>query len=233
MITAGYTGTEGYGITITQSVGGTIQNVTIRDVETHHGFATGVALFKDSSVQFDGVIVDGITAGSQLNVEQLRPEMDYLPNKVPIACSIFDNQYGTDWSVTNEVIASNVEGFLLCDGDAMIGECDSDSCIARYEQTYFDGLREDTVEQMRKKGVMSSLWRSMTEEHSANDHDDSVNFRQRVHLLSMALIVTSLFVIIVVGIFKMLKWNSLRKVQIGHDDLDYGNLAERMPLLVH
>merc|ERR1719464_1533008 len=53
LITAGYTGTEGYGITITQSTNGTLKNVAIDDIETFYGFATGIALFKDSvNVEF-------------------------------------------------------------------------------------------------------------------------------------------------------------------------------------
>merc|ERR1719295_209743 len=174
MITAGYTGTEGYGITITQSVEGRISNVSIRDVETHHGTANGIALFKDSSVNFDGVIVDGITAGSRLNVEQLRPEMNYLPNKVPIACSIFDNEYGTEWTLSNGVTATNIQGFLICEGDAMIGECDDTSCAAQFDRTYFDGLRGAVVSasatKMEREEMVSSVWKTLT---SRTVHDDS------------------------------------------------------------
>ena len=232
MITAGYTGTEGYGITITQSVGGRIRNVTIRDVETHHGAANGIALFKDSSVEFDGVNVDGITAGSRLNAEQLRPEMDYLPNKVPIACSIFDNEYGTEWTLTNEVVATNVRGFLVCDGDAMIGECDG-SCTAQFDRAYFDGLREAAVaaEVERQRSISWALSSMMEKSMSARARD--IGWRGQVHLLSVALIISSVSAIIVVGVFQFVKWTSSRKLCKENDGDGGGDWEERMPLLVH
>eukprot|EP01083_Nonionella_stella_P098198 276067_1 len=52
LITPGYTGTEGYGITITQSINGILENINIQNLQTYYGIATGIALFKDSNVEF-------------------------------------------------------------------------------------------------------------------------------------------------------------------------------------
>eukprot|EP00484_Ammonia_sp_Unknown_P020063 CAMPEP_0197030868 /NCGR_PEP_ID=MMETSP1384-20130603/10007_1 /TAXON_ID=29189 /ORGANISM="Ammonia sp." /LENGTH=1847 /DNA_ID=CAMNT_0042460297 /DNA_START=328 /DNA_END=5871 /DNA_ORIENTATION=- len=144
LITAGYTGTEGYGITITQSVEGSLSNVNIDNLQTYYGFATGVALFKDSSVAFDeNIAVSNIYAGTQMQMEYLRPEQSYLPNKIPMACSVFDNNYNTQYTLTQSddtIAASNINGYLLCSGDAMIGACDQETCVALYDQEYFDQL---------------------------------------------------------------------------------------------
>merc|ERR1712176_1521394 len=105
LITAGYTGTEGYGITITQSTNGTLRNVDIDDIETFYGFATGIALFKDSkNVQFEKAIsITNVLAGSEMNVDDLKPAQNYLPNKIPIGCSIFNNEYNTDYTLDDDV----------------------------------------------------------------------------------------------------------------------------------
>eukprot|EP00485_Elphidium_margaritaceum_P008249 CAMPEP_0202688380 /NCGR_PEP_ID=MMETSP1385-20130828/3905_1 /ASSEMBLY_ACC=CAM_ASM_000861 /TAXON_ID=933848 /ORGANISM="Elphidium margaritaceum" /LENGTH=1949 /DNA_ID=CAMNT_0049343345 /DNA_START=200 /DNA_END=6049 /DNA_ORIENTATION=+ len=152
LITAGYTGTEGYGITVTQSVGGKLHNININNIETHHGAANGIALFKDSSVDFNTIVIDSIVAGSQLDVSQLRPEQNYLPNKVPIACSIFDNNYNTQYTLSADdsnaettVKGSNINGFLLCAGDALIGDCDDDTCVSQFDRAYLDQLTQDAI----------------------------------------------------------------------------------------
>jgi len=153
LITAGYTGTEGYGVTITQSTDGVLANVNINNLETHYGFATGVALFKQSSVEFtENIVVDNINAGTKMDVSYLRPLQDYLPNKIPMACSVFDNNYGTHFELTGTITASNVRGYLLCDADtAMIGDCDDETCSASYDSDFFDALKQQQQKQALKE----------------------------------------------------------------------------------
>jgi len=147
LITAGYTGTEGYGITITQSTNGTLRNIAIDNLETFYGFATGIALFKDSKdVQFEEDIrISNVNAGSMLEVTDLRPEEGYLPNKIPIGCSIYNNEYNTEYTLDDnvQISASDISGYLLCTDDAVIGpQCDeSQGCIAKYDETYFEELK--------------------------------------------------------------------------------------------
>jgi hypothetical protein len=140
LITAGYTGTEGYGITITQSLDGSLSNINIDSVETYYGASNGIALFKDSqNIEFNTVTIDNIIAGSRMQLDLLRPAQNYLPNKIPTACSIFDNLYNTQYTITGEIVASNVNGYLLCSDEAMIGDC-ATNCDALYEREYFDEL---------------------------------------------------------------------------------------------
>ena len=143
---------------------GTLNNVTIRDVETYYGFATGVALFKGSSVEFgENIVVDEVVAGSQMEVGDLRPEQGFLPNKIPMACSVFDNHYDTEYVVTGAVTASNVEGYLLCSEGAMIGECDPLSCTALYGEAYFDTLKVLAADKMgRQLSIKRKRLRSWT-----------------------------------------------------------------------
>ena len=144
LITAGYTGTEGYGITITQSQQGSIDNAQIDNIETYYGNCNGIALFKDSSVDFNAISVSNIIAGSQLELENLRPYQNYLPNKIPRACSVFDNNYNTQYTIgIDGVYANNVNGYLVCneEDNNLIGNCDENAnCVGIYDQTYFDQL---------------------------------------------------------------------------------------------
>eukprot|EP01084_Bolivina_argentea_P298668 514715_1 len=145
LITAGYTGTEGYGITITQSTQGTIDGASINGIETFYGNCNGIALFKDSSVLFNDVVVSNITAGSQLDVTRdLRPYQKYLPNKIPRACSVWDNKYNTEYVIgADGVHATQINGALICNADDadLIGECNN-ACVATYGATYFDELAQ-------------------------------------------------------------------------------------------
>merc|ERR1712113_363775 len=107
----------------------------------------GIALFKDSKdVQFEEDIrISNINAGSRLEVSDLRPEQSYLPNKIPIGCSIYNNEYNTEYTLDDnvQISASDISGYLLCTDDAVIGpQCDeSQGCVAKYDETYFDELR--------------------------------------------------------------------------------------------
>ena len=190
LITAGYTGTEGYGITITQSVNGTLSNVTIQNIETHRGNANGIALFKDSSVDFNMVIIDNVVAGSQLDVNELRPQQNYLPNKIPIACSIFDNEYNTEYTLSADddgdepiVIGSNIDGFVVCDGSALIGECDEESCRGQYDRAYFDELVMNS-----QQSVYEDAFSEMLNGNSRS-----------VHLITIMIIALSFIAILIAG----------------------------------
>eukprot|EP00483_Globobulimina_turgida_P004528 UN04537 len=66
-----------------------------------------------------------------------------------MACSVFDNNYNTQYVLNDNanINAQNINGYLLCDLDTqMIGVCDVETCVARFEQSYFDELAEDADE---------------------------------------------------------------------------------------
>jgi len=148
-ITAGYTGTEGYGVTLTQSSHGIMSDVQISNIETYYGGAVGIALFKDSAnVTFgENIRIDGVVAGSRMALEQLRPEQAYLPNKVPRACSVLDNQYNTHYelSAADSISASNVRGFMVCGDEERIGQCDDESCLPIYAEGYFEEMEANVA----------------------------------------------------------------------------------------
>ena len=237
LITAGYTGTEGYGITITQSTGGKLKNININNVETHRGFATGVALFKDSSVDFNEVLIDEIIAGSQLDLGSLRPEQNFLPNKVPMACSIWDNNYNTEYTLSADdetmspkVMGTNINGFLVCGDDALIGDCDSESCISQYQQDYFDNLAATATAQAQTDS--NSLFSSI----SFGNNNKNNNRRWNAHMISIILITISLIVMVVAvcnynkcGKYKSLESSSVSSL------LSYVDTSqnENTPLLIN
>merc|ERR1712176_547341 len=151
----------------------------IYDIETFYGFATGIALFKDSkNVQFEKAIsIKNIVAGSEMNVDDLRPAQNYLPNKIPIGCSIFNNEYNTEYTLDEnvQITASGINGYLLCTDDAVIGpQCDeSQGCEAMYDVTYFDEL------------TSSALF------HIANSAQDTANYSWIVIVSALLLMIAA------------------------------------------
>jgi len=195
LITPGYTGTEGYGITITQSINGKLNNINIQNIETHRGNANGIALFKDSSVDFNTITINNIIAGSQLDINSLRPQQNYLPNKIPVACSIFDNNYNTQYTLSTnynldqsapKVIGTNINGFLLCNGDKLIGECSNSSCVALYDEAYFDQLA--SIAAIQQKAI-------------------TFNQSNNTHHASIVIILLSIIVIIIAASCYYVKYN--------------------------
>ena len=204
LITAGYTGTEGYGVTITQSTDGSLTDVSIKNLETHYGFATGVALFKDSSVEFAGdLLVDNIIAGSQMQMEYLRPELMYLPNKIPIACSVFDNNYNTEYTLSGTITATNINGYLMCTDDAMIGECSDESCTALYEQTYFDELSASYTN-LREDSLPNTVW-NLAESQETDTVYASFS-KSLIHVPTYAIIAFT--VLMIIALFMCYRWSS-------------------------
>merc|ERR1712244_125737 len=90
--------------------------------------------------------IQNIIAGSQMKMEYLRPNQNYLPNKIPVACSIFNNNYNTQYTLlpTVQITANNINAYLMCSGDAIIGQCDQETCTSLYDQAYFDQLAADS-----------------------------------------------------------------------------------------
>ena len=211
LITAGYTGTEGYGITITQSTQGTLSNVNINNLETHYGFATGIAVFKDSSVEFaQQIVVNNIIAGSQMQMEFLKPAQDYLPNKIPMACSVFDNNYNTEYVLSGIITATNINGYLMCSDDAMIGQCNDETCGALYDQTYFDELSASYKQLNNYHSSSSSLSSSSLSVYGSFS-------RSLIHLPIFVTIGFTLLAII--ALFLCWKWSSPDNyTRIGHND---------------
>merc|ERR1712129_384239 len=108
--------------------------------------------FKDSAnVTFgEDIRIDGVVAGSRMELAELRPEQSYLPNKVPRACSVLDNQYNTHYALAaaDSISASNVRGFMVCD---------EESCEPMYAEGFFVELAqtytksETRMERARKR----------------------------------------------------------------------------------
>jgi len=201
--------------TITQSVGGKLNNININNITTHRGNANGIALFKDSSVEFEKVNIDSIIAGSVLDLNDLRPQQNYLPNKIPKACSIFDNNYNTEYTFSDG-IGTNINGFLICDGDELIGDCDDETCIAKYQQSYFDDLAAAASQEQ------DSLFSSVS---------DSLH-KSSNHIISLVIILSCLIIVIATCSYTKCgkKYKSLNNNQT---TISSYNASEKTPLLIN
>merc|ERR1712154_525319 len=83
----GYTGNNVHGI-LTDYATGSLQDVTVRNVESWHGSAIGIAVYKGSTAEFGGSIaVDNIAAGTKMSDSQ--SQQLTLPNTAPFVCSVY------------------------------------------------------------------------------------------------------------------------------------------------
>ena len=107
----GYTGTRAHGLII-DYVTGNIQNINIQNIESFHGEAIGINIYKGCDVNINGDInIDTINAGSQLNDDDVQ-ELT-LPNLIPRACAIniHDDTVVTFDIDDEDMVQNNVNGY--------------------------------------------------------------------------------------------------------------------------
>jgi len=113
----GYTGTRSHGMVI-DFTSGDYSNIRIENVESWHGEANGMTIYKESYVNLAQIVVRNVSAGTRLN-QQIVDGLPALPNLVPRACPVDIHQdtvidYLNGEAVDN-IIFENVNGFENCD----------------------------------------------------------------------------------------------------------------------
>ena len=107
----GYTGTRAHGLII-DYVTGNIQNINIKNIESYHGEAIGINIYKGCDINLNGNInIDTINAGSKLNIDDVQGLT--LPNLIPRACAI-NIHHDTNVVFNNNIqqtTQNNVNGF--------------------------------------------------------------------------------------------------------------------------
>eukprot|EP01083_Nonionella_stella_P034160 93526_1 len=111
----GYTGTRAHGMVIDFTTGD-YKNIAIENVESFHGEANGLTIYKESYVNLQNIVVRNIRAGTQLDEEQVQTLR--LPNLVPRACPI-DIHSNTqinyiDGDAKENLAFSTVDGYEVC-----------------------------------------------------------------------------------------------------------------------
>merc|ERR1712130_834939 len=112
----GYTGTRSHGMVI-DFTSGDYKNIKIENVESWHGEANGLTIYKESFVNLQNIIVQNVNAGTKLNQDIVNKLT--LPNLVPRACPVDIHQntmidYIEGEDIDN-IIFDNVIGFDICD----------------------------------------------------------------------------------------------------------------------
>merc|ERR1719491_1976363 len=119
----GYTGTRAHGMTIDFTTGA-YRNIRIENVESLHGEANGLTVYKESYVTLENVLARNVSAGTNLDeatVDGLR-----MPNMVPRACSVdihelTEVRYGDADSdaqarkAEENIVFAHIVGFEVCD----------------------------------------------------------------------------------------------------------------------
>eukprot|EP00486_Rosalina_sp_Unknown_P001205 CAMPEP_0201565262 /NCGR_PEP_ID=MMETSP0190_2-20130828/4248_1 /ASSEMBLY_ACC=CAM_ASM_000263 /TAXON_ID=37353 /ORGANISM="Rosalina sp." /LENGTH=712 /DNA_ID=CAMNT_0047982553 /DNA_START=729 /DNA_END=2869 /DNA_ORIENTATION=- len=118
----GYTGTRSHGLVIDWAQG-TLKNIQIENIESYHGEANGMTVYKECDITLENIQVDNIYAGTQLiddDIDSLN-----LPNLTPRACGV-DIRPNTIVNINEDIgiiNGDNIVGFETCyDQDTIIDE---------------------------------------------------------------------------------------------------------------
>eukprot|EP00485_Elphidium_margaritaceum_P004154 CAMPEP_0202692848 /NCGR_PEP_ID=MMETSP1385-20130828/7126_1 /ASSEMBLY_ACC=CAM_ASM_000861 /TAXON_ID=933848 /ORGANISM="Elphidium margaritaceum" /LENGTH=982 /DNA_ID=CAMNT_0049348447 /DNA_START=45 /DNA_END=2993 /DNA_ORIENTATION=- len=109
----GYTGTRAHGV-VMDYASGTLSNVAITNVESYHGEANGLTIYKECDLSLQNVQVDNIHAGTQMSEQQLNDLQ--LPNLVPRACGV-DIRPNTMVAIDADsgiITGENIDGMETC-----------------------------------------------------------------------------------------------------------------------
>ena len=112
----GYTGTRAHGLIIDYT-SGDYTNIKIENIESYHGEAAGMTIYKESYINLGNVMVNNINAGTQLDDESVKKLVS--PNLVPRACALdIKGDTMVDF-IDGEVLEDNLKsdgifGFDLC-----------------------------------------------------------------------------------------------------------------------
>ena len=204
----GYTGNNVHGI-LTDYASGSLHDVIVRNVESWHGSAIGIAVYKGSNAEFGGSIaVDNISAGTKMSDSQ--SEQLTLPNSPPFVCSVYigPNSEADEYPQRNAVIQQKSD-FLLSTGD--IGS--------------FYG-HQQCADDMRM-GDMPTLKSPHMKRHAKGKEgyyigqDNHINFLEHYRLLMVPL----LFTVIVVCCFLLCDgYSSRQKWKSAGSRVGYGSL---------
>jgi len=135
-ISYGYTATRSHGMVIDYT-SGDYKDIKIENVESWHGEANGLTIYKESYINLQNVLVNNIHAGTQLNEQQVSKLT--LPNLVPRACAV-DIHDDTlinfvDGEDVDNIRHSNIFGFDLCDQFGVNADEKSLHYLFHYVQT--------------------------------------------------------------------------------------------------
>jgi len=111
----GYTGTKAHGLVIDYVTGD--YTIKIENIESFHGEANGMTIYKESFVNLGNIVVNNINAGTQLNEDDVQQIV--LPNTVPRACAV-DIHDDTEISYVHgesvdDLVFDGIHGFEICD----------------------------------------------------------------------------------------------------------------------
>merc|ERR1711933_14795 len=112
----GYTGSRAHGMVIDYT-SGDYTNIKIEDIESYHGEANGLTIYKESYVNLANIEVNSVNAGTKLSDDDVKEMV--LPNYVPRACGLdihddTDIQYVEGEDIDN-LIFNDIYGFEVCD----------------------------------------------------------------------------------------------------------------------
>ena len=109
----GYTGSRSHGVVV-DYVQGILENVQIENIESWHGEANGMTVYKGCDIGLSNILVDAVHAGTRLQEEEVL-ELN-SPNLTPRACGV-DIRPNTNVFIDEEsgiVIGGNITGFETC-----------------------------------------------------------------------------------------------------------------------
>ncbi len=95
----GYTATRSHGMVIDYTTG-TYSNINIKNIESYHGEANGLTIYKGSDINVENINVNNINAGTQLNKDI---KHIVLPNYIPRACGIIEYINANDTNLPLEM----------------------------------------------------------------------------------------------------------------------------------
>ena len=112
----GYTGTRAHGMLIDYTTGD-YKNIQIENIESYHGEANGLTIYKESFINLQNLYINNVHAGTKLTDEDV--EQLSLPNLVPRACAvdIHDDTLISyiDGEDIDNIVFNDVYGFEICD----------------------------------------------------------------------------------------------------------------------
>ena len=124
----GYTATRSHGVVL-DYVEGKVANLQIEGIESFHGEANGLTVYKGCDVALDNVAVDVIRAGTAMTQQEV--DQLVLPNLTPRACGVdirndtvvtFDGEGGP-----GIFSGDDIEGFETCDEIPSSNQLDAES----------------------------------------------------------------------------------------------------------
>eukprot|EP00485_Elphidium_margaritaceum_P007624 CAMPEP_0202695936 /NCGR_PEP_ID=MMETSP1385-20130828/9363_1 /ASSEMBLY_ACC=CAM_ASM_000861 /TAXON_ID=933848 /ORGANISM="Elphidium margaritaceum" /LENGTH=1002 /DNA_ID=CAMNT_0049352021 /DNA_START=118 /DNA_END=3126 /DNA_ORIENTATION=+ len=114
-ISYGYTATRSHGMVVDYTTGA-YRNIHIENVESWHGEANGLTIYKQSFIELENVMVENIFAGTKLDESEVAALS--LPNLVPRACAV-DVHDDTEVLYVDDVLRhNNIIGFETCQFNA-------------------------------------------------------------------------------------------------------------------